>query len=85
MSDHLKYLTEHLPATFAFAGIDVVNGLSGVRGAQILGRSVVLGTEPFPYDAERRWPPWRAGCGCTATSPARCSATPGTCTGAPAA
>jgi AAA domain len=52
MSDHLKYLTEHLPATFAFAGIDVVNGLSGVRGAQILGRSVVLGTEPFPYDAE---------------------------------
>ena len=23
MSDHLKYFTEHLPATFVYAGIDV--------------------------------------------------------------
>ncbi len=23
MSDHLKYFTEHLPATFAYAGVDV--------------------------------------------------------------
>jgi hypothetical protein len=33
MSDHLKYFTEHLPATFAYAGIDVPSRLSGIRGA----------------------------------------------------
>src|SRR5260370_40415964 len=53
MSDHLKYFTEHLPATFVYAGIDVPRKLSGVRGAQILGRSVVIGTSPFPYGDER--------------------------------
>jgi hypothetical protein len=52
MSDHLKYLMEHLPATFAFAGIDVVRRLSGIRGAQILGRSVVVDTGPLPYGGE---------------------------------
>jgi Bacterial TniB protein len=52
MSDHLKYFTEHLPATFVYAGIDVPSKLSGVRGAQILGRSVVIGTRPFPYGQE---------------------------------
>jgi hypothetical protein len=52
MSDHLKYLTEHLPATFAFAGIDVPTRLSGIRGAQILGRSVVISTGPVPYGDE---------------------------------
>ncbi len=52
MSDHLKYFTEHLPATFVYAGIDVPRKLSGVRGAQILGRSVVIGTRPFPFGDE---------------------------------
>jgi hypothetical protein len=52
MSDHLKYFTEHLPATFVYAGIDVPRKLSGVRGAQILGRSVVIGTRPFPCGDE---------------------------------
>jgi hypothetical protein len=52
MSDHLKYFTEHLPATFVYAGIDVPRRLSGLRGAQILGRSVVIGTSPFPYGDE---------------------------------
>lgn len=55
MSDHLKYFTEHLPATFVYAGIDVPRKLSGVRGAQILGRSVVINTGPFPYGDE-----WKA-------------------------
>jgi Cdc6-like AAA superfamily ATPase len=37
LSDHLKYFTEHLPATFVYAGIDVErSGLfTGVRGRQL--------------------------------------------------
>ncbi|WP_222849188.1 hypothetical protein [Trebonia kvetii] len=52
MSDHLKYFTEHLPATFVYAGIDVPGRLSGLRGAQILGRSVVISTAAMPCGEE---------------------------------
>jgi len=54
MSDHLKYFTEHLPATFAYAGVDVErSGLfTGVRGRQIAGRCVLVSTGPFPCQAE---------------------------------
>jgi AAA domain len=54
MSDHLKYFTEHLPATFAYAGVDVErSGLfTGVRGKQIAGRCVLISTGPFPCQAE---------------------------------
>jgi len=54
MSDHLKYFTEHLPATFVYAGINVErNGLfTGVRGKQIAGRCVLIKTAAFPYRAE---------------------------------
>ena len=53
MSDHLKYFTEHLPATFVYAGIDVERRLfTGVRGKQIAGRCVLINTGPFPCDAE---------------------------------
>ncbi|MDT5116650.1 MAG: hypothetical protein QOE30_2389 [Mycobacterium sp.] len=53
MSDHLKYFTEHLPATFVYAGIDVERRLfTGVRGKQIAGRCVLVNTGPFPCDAE---------------------------------
>ena len=53
MSDHLKYFTEHLPATFAYAGIDVERRVfTGVRGKQIAGRCVLINTGPFPCDAE---------------------------------
>ncbi len=54
MSDHLKYFTEHLPATFAYAGVDVErSGLfTGVRGKQIAGRCVLVHTGPFPCQAE---------------------------------
>ena len=54
MSDHLKYFTEHLPATFVYAGINVErSGLfTGVRGKQIAGRCVLTTTGPFPYQQE---------------------------------
>ncbi|CAM4337849.1 ATP-binding protein [Nocardia ninae] len=54
MSDHLKYFTEHLPATFVYAGIDVErSGLfTGLRGRQIAGRCLVVNTRPFPYKTE---------------------------------
>ncbi len=54
MSDHLKYFTEHLPATFVYAGINVErSGLfTGVRGKQIAGRCVMTATGPFPYQQE---------------------------------
>ncbi len=36
LSDHLKYFTEHLPATFVFAGINVESGglFTGIRGSR---------------------------------------------------
>jgi Bacterial TniB protein len=54
LSDHLKYFTEHLPATFVYAGIDVErSGLfTGVRGKQLAGRCALLRTGPFPYHQE---------------------------------
>jgi hypothetical protein len=53
MSDHLKYFTEHLPATFVYAGIDVGRRLfTGVRGKQIAGRCVLVSTGAYPCDAE---------------------------------
>ena len=54
MSDHLKYFTEHLPATFVYAGINVErSGLfTGVRGKQIAGRCVLISTGPFPFRQE---------------------------------
>ncbi|WP_280470594.1 TniB family NTP-binding protein [Nocardia farcinica] len=57
LSDHIKYFTEHLPATFVYAGIDVENcGLfTGVRGKQIAGRCVLINTTSFPFNDE-----WRA-------------------------
>ncbi|MET7610400.1 ATP-binding protein [Streptomyces seoulensis] len=50
-SDQLKYFAERLPATFAYAGIDVEDqGLfAGTRGRQIAGRFTVIRTTPFPY------------------------------------
>src|SRR5690348_5610727 len=38
LSDHLKYFTEHLPATFIYAGIDVerCGVFTGTRGRQLV-------------------------------------------------
>lgn len=54
MSDHLKYFTEHLPATFVYAGINVERAglFTGVRGKQIAGRCVLVNSAPFPYQEE---------------------------------
>ncbi|OWV04706.1 ATP/GTP-binding protein [Micromonospora wenchangensis] len=55
-SDHMKYLTEHLPATFIYAGIDIerTGMFTGVRGRQLAGRCVLVATGPFPYHDEWR-------------------------------
>jgi TniQ len=52
MSDHLKYLTGHLPATYVYAGISVERSrvLTGVGGKQIVGR-VRAGRRPVPVPA----------------------------------
>lgn len=56
LSDHLKYFTEHLPATFVYAGIEVEkSGLfTGTRGRQLAGRCGVIHTNPFPDAKEWR-------------------------------
>jgi hypothetical protein len=66
--------SEHLPATFVYAEIDVDRfGLfAGVRGKQIAGRCVLTTTGPFHYQAE-----WQ---GLVAAPETRC-----VCTGIPRA
>ncbi|WP_438272387.1 TniB family NTP-binding protein [Streptomyces bobili] len=55
VSDTLKYFSERIPATFAYAGIDVEDLLSGTRGDQMAGRFTSVATHPFPYNTE-----WKA-------------------------
>ena len=54
LSDHLKYFTEHLPATFIYAGINVERcGLfTGMRGKQLAGRCTLIRTGAFPCNSE---------------------------------
>ena len=54
LSDHLKYFTEHLPATFIYAGIDVerCGVFTGTRGRQLAGRCELICTGAFPYRQE---------------------------------
>ncbi|MDH6629948.1 hypothetical protein M2271_007797 [Streptomyces sp. LBL] len=56
-SDTLKYFSERIPATFAYAGIDIEDSslLTGTRGDQIAARFTAVDTHPFPYNAE-----WKA-------------------------
>jgi hypothetical protein len=56
VSDTLKYLSERIPATFVYAGIDLERqGLfSGIRGSQIAGRFTLIPTLPFPLAEEWR-------------------------------
>jgi Bacterial TniB protein len=60
ISDHLKYFTEHVPATFVLAGIDVVGrGLfSGRRGAQLARRFRMLRVEPINYGSDDEQHEW---------------------------
>jgi hypothetical protein len=72
LSDHLKYFTERLPATFIFAGINVESGglFTGIRGQQIAARCVMTRTGKFPTATSGVpwWPRWNRRCGCTTTS-----------------
>jgi hypothetical protein len=56
-SDTLKYFSERIPATFAYAGINIEDGslLSGTRGDQIAARFTSMATHAFPCNAE-----WKA-------------------------
>ncbi|MGW6604282.1 hypothetical protein [Streptomyces sp. NPDC055036] len=60
-SDQLKYFAERLPATFAYAGIDIEGqGLfAGTRGRQIAGRFVVVPADPFSYATTADKEAWR--------------------------
>lgn len=88
MSDHLKYFTEHLPATFVYAGINVER--SGLFTACGASRSPdgVSSSRPAPSPTStngRAWsPPWKLRCGCTGTSPVPWPSWTGTSTTAPA-
>jgi hypothetical protein len=56
VSDTLKYLSERIPATFVYAGIDVERAglFTGTRGQQIAGRFTMITARPFPYGAQWR-------------------------------
>ena len=61
-SDQLKYFAERLPATFAYAGIEVEErGLfAGPRGRQIAGRFTLTNSQPFDYGTTDQRTAWRA-------------------------
>ncbi|WP_040840630.1 AAA family ATPase [Nocardia brevicatena] len=61
-SDQLKYFAERLPATFAYAGIEVeAQGLfAGVRGRQIAGRFTLISSTAFAYGTRDQRETWRA-------------------------
>jgi len=52
-ADFLKDLTEKIPATFVYAGIDVTNTqlFTGTAGAQLAGRSSLVDCDPLPATA----------------------------------
>jgi hypothetical protein len=49
-ADFLKDLTEHIKATFAYAGIDVAHSplFTGTAGAQLAGRASLIDCDPLP-------------------------------------
>ncbi|WEO92729.1 TniB family NTP-binding protein [Streptomyces sp. FXJ1.172] len=57
-ADWLKDLTERIPATFVYAGIDVTASpvFSGVRGAQLAGRACLIDCETLPARTGDREP-----------------------------
>jgi hypothetical protein len=60
-SDHLKYLSENVAATFIYAGIDTAKtGLfTGIRGRQLAGRFVPINTRPYPHATTADRNQWR--------------------------
>ncbi|MFF7680947.1 TniB family NTP-binding protein [Actinacidiphila glaucinigra] len=57
-ADLLKDLTERLPATFVYAGINVTDTplFTGVRGAQLAGRATLINCGPLPARHGTRQP-----------------------------
>ncbi|MFI9630871.1 TniB family NTP-binding protein [Streptomyces sp. NPDC052042] len=57
-ADLIKDLTERLPATFVYAGINVTDTplFTGVRGAQLAGRATLVGCGPLPARHGQRQP-----------------------------
>ncbi|MFE2754010.1 AAA family ATPase [Actinosynnema sp. NPDC059335] len=62
VSDQLKYFAERLPATFAYAGIEVAESgmFAGVRGRQIAGRFTMIRSTAFDYGTDEQRAAWRA-------------------------
>ncbi|GAA1309219.1 ATP-binding protein [Saccharothrix xinjiangensis] len=62
VSDQLKYFAERLPATFAYAGIELESGglFAGVRGRQIAGRFTLIGSAPFDHGTTAQRGDWQA-------------------------
>ncbi|RLK58433.1 ATP-binding protein [Actinokineospora cianjurensis] len=62
VADQLKYFAERLPATFAYAGIEVQErGLfAGPRGRQIAGRFTLIDSPPFDHGTAEQRTAWRA-------------------------
>jgi hypothetical protein len=62
VSDQLKYFAERLPATFAYAGIELeAKGLfAGVRGRQIAGRFTLISSHPFAHGTTEQRDAWRS-------------------------
>lgn len=62
VSDQLKYFAERLPATFAYAGIEVEERgmFAGPRGRQIAGRFTLIESTPFDYGTPEQKTAWRS-------------------------
>jgi hypothetical protein len=86
-SDHMKYFTMHLPATFVCAGIDVQRSgmITGDRGKQLAGRWSPPGRSPTRTSGSSSSRAWKTPCGSTVTSPAPWWRQRSTCTSAPEA
>jgi hypothetical protein len=61
VSDTLKYFAERLPATFAYAGLDVdeIGLFAGTRGRQIAGRFTLIPARAFDYGTTEQRETWR--------------------------
>ncbi|WP_250037614.1 TniB family NTP-binding protein [Paractinoplanes maris] len=61
VSDQLKYLSERIPATFIYAGINVRDNLfTGPRGQQLASRFALVPTRPFAYGTAGQRQEWDA-------------------------
>jgi hypothetical protein len=60
-SDQIKHLSERIPATFVYAGVDVEHSplLTGPRGEQIAGRFKLLRNAPLPNGTDGQKQTWQ--------------------------